>query len=168
MLGTWSEIDGARLMEFAYQLSVVLTWCWFFVTGLALARFDYLHHRLPNLWVAMTAVGCVGGFFAAAALSNQWMLLGRAVICGIVLMLAYGVASLLGGMGMGDAKYALVIGTYLGWLGWEYLWWGTFIAFALAAIYSIWVHFRESQGSNIPFGPFMVCGVIIAGIAYAG
>lgn len=155
-------------MEFAHQFAVVLTWCWFIVTGLALARFDYVHHRLPNMWVAVTAVGCAGGFLGAAALSSQWMVLGRAVISGIVLMLAYGAANVLGGMGMGDVKYALVVGTYLGWLGWEYLWWGTFIAFALAAIYAICIPFRDSRGANIPFGPFMVCGVIISGIAYAG
>jgi leader peptidase (prepilin peptidase)/N-methyltransferase len=64
-------------------------------------------------------------------------------------------------MGMGDVKYSLVIGLYLGWLGWEFLWWGTFLSFGLASTAVVLGAIAHKSVKRLPFGPFMTAGVLI-------
>jgi leader peptidase (prepilin peptidase)/N-methyltransferase len=72
------------------------------------------------------------------------------------------------GMGLGDVKLAGVLGLYLAWLGWGELIVGAFGAFAVGAVVSIGIiSFREGgRKTRIPFGPFMLIGVLIG--IYAG
>jgi leader peptidase (prepilin peptidase)/N-methyltransferase len=72
------------------------------------------------------------------------------------------------GMGFGDVKLAGVLGLYLGWLGWGQLIVGAFSAFAVGAVISIGIITVKEGGrkTRIPFGPFMLVGVLIG--IYAG
>jgi leader peptidase (prepilin peptidase) / N-methyltransferase len=72
------------------------------------------------------------------------------------------------GMGRGDVKLAGVVGLYLAWLGWGELLVGAFAAFAVGAVVSIGIVAFKDGGrkTRIPFGPFMLLGVLIG--IYAG
>jgi leader peptidase (prepilin peptidase)/N-methyltransferase len=67
-------------------------------------------------------------------------------------------------MGLGDVKLAAGVGVALGWLGWQAVVAGTFLTFALAAVYGIallLLH-RASRTSQLPLGPFIVLGTLAA------
>lgn len=66
------------------------------------------------------------------------------------------------GMGLGDVKFAAVVGAFLGWFGWDHVLWGTLLAFALNAVVSLMALIRGRRGSELPFGPLMVVGAILA------
>ena len=85
-----------------------------------------------------------------------------AALGAVTLVLAYGVLHLLGGIGMGDVKYAGVVGLYLGSLSWSALWWGTLVAFLLAASASVWPVSTGQRRSDrvMAFGPAMVVGAL--------
>ncbi len=67
-------------------------------------------------------------------------------------------------MGLGDVKLAAGVGVALGWIGWRALVAGTFLTFALAAIYGIALLLlrRASRTSQLPLGPFIVLGTLAA------
>jgi leader peptidase (prepilin peptidase)/N-methyltransferase len=138
------------------------TWGWFIVTGLVLATWDIREHRLPNRIVASALLGAIVGFVGVALLTNVWDSLARAFMAALIASGVYFVIHLVGGMGMGDVKYALVTGLYLGWVGWQALWWGTFMAFLLAAIVVLARMPTKRKTQHVPFGPFMAAGVLIA------
>jgi leader peptidase (prepilin peptidase) / N-methyltransferase len=75
---------------------------------------------------------------------------------------------LFGGMGMGDVKYAGVIGLYLGSLGWTYLYLGSLISFVGAALWVLPQMLSNRENRNVPFGPFMALGVVASGFIAIG
>lgn len=137
---------------------------WFIVTAIRLSYWDLKFHRLPNPLVLTTLVISLIGFTSLAAAQGSWHRLLDAALGAATLMLLYFLAHVLGGMGMGDVKYASVTGLYLGWLGWGFIWWGTFIAFFGAAILvcarSCVPVLAQRRRNAIPFGPFMALGVV--------
>ena len=75
---------------------------------------------------------------------------------------------LLCGMGMGDVKYAGVIGLYLGSLGWTYLYLGALISFVGAALWALPQMVSKRGNHSVPFGPFMALGVLASGCIAIG
>ncbi|MCK1818321.1 prepilin peptidase [Streptomyces sp. XM83C] len=73
------------------------------------------------------------------------------------------------GMGFGDVKLALGAGAVLGWYGWGTLLLGTFAGFACGALYggALVVLGRAGRRTAIPFGPFMLAGVLLGVLAGA-
>lgn len=140
----------------------ILIWSWFVVSAVRLSLWDFTFHRLPNPIVFTTLVGSVIGFCLLALNTNSGDQLWRAFLGSLISVSVYLVLHVGGGMGMGDVKYSAVTGLYLGWLGWEFLWWGTFIAFGLAGMLVIVRSRVRNRASVIPFGPFMALGVIMA------
>lgn len=153
-----------EVVEISWLIQLFI-WSWFIVTGFRLALWDIRHHRLPNRLVSISLLGAVFGFVVLAAVSDAWAQLGRAATGVGLSVTMYFILHLVGGMGMGDVKYSAVTGMYLAWLGWEFLWWGTFISFAGAACLVFIRRIRRSERDAIPFGPFMALGVIVAGPA---
>jgi leader peptidase (prepilin peptidase) / N-methyltransferase len=68
------------------------------------------------------------------------------------------------GMGMGDVKLAGLIGLYLGYLSWGRVALGFFLAFLIGALSGIALMITGKAGrkTQVPFGPFMALGAIIA------
>ena len=65
------------------------------------------------------------------------------------------------GMGLGDVKFALFAGTFLGWpqvLVWLFL---SFLMGAVVGVFLILIK-KASFGKHIPFGPFLVVSFFIA------
>lgn len=150
------------------SLANFATWGWFVVTALLLSRIDFREHRLPNSLVAIAFLGGILGFVSVAITSGEPRILGTAIAGSFVASSAYLVIHLLGGMGMGDVKYAAVVGLYLGSLGWTYIYVGSLVSFACAALWVMPLMFSKRESRNVPFGPFMALGVFVSGIIAVG
>ena len=139
---------------------------WLMLCAVALAFIDAAIRRLPDPLTGAAFAGTLG-FLTVAAFTGGGHpgQLGRAVLaaaalCGFYLALFIIRPS---GMGLGDVKLAAGVGTALGWLGWQALVAGTFLAFALAAVYGIalLISGRATRKHQIPFGPFMITGAFL-------
>jgi leader peptidase (prepilin peptidase)/N-methyltransferase len=138
--------------------------------GVPLAFIDAVVRRLPDRLTMPLYAGVVALLAVTAAMDHQWSGLLRAVVAGAVLLSFFLALNLLpGGIGPGDAKLALPVGTVLGWYGWLTLFTGVFLAFLGGGVYAIGrlaLH-RGSRTDKLPFGPFMISGAILAVIVAA-
>jgi leader peptidase (prepilin peptidase)/N-methyltransferase len=68
------------------------------------------------------------------------------------------------GMGFGDVKLAGVLGLYLAWLGWAELLVGAFLGFFIGGLVGIGLLLARRAGrkSQLPFGPYMLAGALLA------
>lgn len=127
---------------------------------------DLAVHRLPDKPVASTAAAMVVTLGIAAATGVGWAPFGRAVLAAAVLVAAYFTLALItpAGLGLGDVKFATVIGLLLGWFGWPEVALGTLLAFLLNGLVALIVLLQrgKAEGSEIPFGPSMVLGAVLA------
>lgn len=152
---------------FATDWSVArqLAWAAFAVVGIALSAIDFGHFRLPNVLV-FSALALVTLFLTFDALRTENLQsLVRGGISGLALSLGFLTLRYVskGGMGLGDVKLALVTGLLLGYQSWWWLAAGTFFGFFLGALVGLigMVYRGYSRKTAIPFGPFMVTGVLI-------
>ncbi|CAB4878937.1 unannotated protein [freshwater metagenome] len=143
-----------------------LAWVALVLIGGVLARIDIREHRLPNRGIALLGAVCLILLGGAALAEHEPARVLRAVACGILLFVVLLVMAVAapGGLGMGDVKFGLVTGIFLGWLGWTWLWWGTLLAFMLGGAWAmaLLAGRRAEPGSRIPFGPFMLAGVLLS------
>jgi leader peptidase (prepilin peptidase)/N-methyltransferase len=137
--------------------------------GIALAMIDIDLQRLPDkLTLPSYPVALVLLGIAALAEGTGWPyargLIGMAAIFGFYATLWFVYPA---GMGLGDVKLSGVLGLYLGWLSWRALVVGAASAFLVGAVVSISVllFMGGSRKTKIPFGPFMLLGVLIATFA---
>lgn len=144
------------------------TWFWFVVTALMLSKVDLREHRLPNMLVATSYLGGALGFAAVAIIDGDARILGTVIAGSAIASFAYLVIHLIGGMGMGDVKYAAVVGLYLGSLGWAYIYVGSLISFACASLWVMFLLISRRERRNVPFGPFMAFGVLASGVIAVG
>ncbi len=142
----------------------LLGWLVLLVIGGRLAFVDLVEHRLPNRLVVALAASS-GLLLAGASLSysdpGRFI---RAVSCGVLVFGGMLTFALIfpSGLGMGDVKLGFVTGMFLGWLGWEWAYWGTLLGFACGAIWALLLIARRrgTWSSSIPFGPCMLLGVL--------
>lgn len=90
----------------------------------------------------------------------------RALLAGVALGAAYLVLVMIGGgsgMGLGDAKLAPTLGMLLGYLGWDFVLFGTFLGFLSGMVWGIWqaVIGRQGRKTTLAFGPHMVIGALL-------
>jgi leader peptidase (prepilin peptidase)/N-methyltransferase len=134
--------------------------------GVALWMIDLDVKRLPNA-IVLPSYAVAGGLLTvAAAATGEWgslvrALLGMAALFGLYFLLALIYPA---GMGFGDVKLAGVLGLYLGWLGWAEVVAGGFLGFLLGGVIGLGLMAvrRAGRKSQIPFGPFMLAGALIA------
>ena len=134
--------------------------------GLALSVIDLDTGRLPNALTLPSYPVLLGLLAIPAIVDSQWSELLRAVLGGVAMFLFYFVLALIHprGMGMGDVKFAGVLGIALGWLGWDLVVVGGFLGFLLGAVAGLGlvVFRRAGRRATIPFGPSMYAGAILA------
>jgi len=134
--------------------------------GVALALIDLDVKRLPNVIVLPSYVVGIVLLAIAAAIGGDWSdllraLLGMAALYGLYFGLALVYPA---GMGFGDVKLAGVLGLYLGWLGWGEVVIGGFLGFLFGGVVGgvLMAVRRAGRKSQIPFGPFMLMGALVA------
>jgi leader peptidase (prepilin peptidase)/N-methyltransferase len=147
-----------------WSFLLTLTWLLFVPVGVALAFIDLRHKRLPNI-LTLRAAAMIVVLLALDAIPDGWPDLLVAIECAAALFTLYLLMNLLtgGAMGMGDVKLALSIGLLTGYLGWFHAVLATLIAFLAGGIISavLLVSRRAGRKSTIPFGPFMLLGLIM-------
>ena len=152
---------------------------WLLATPVAvlLALVDLRVHRLPDVLTlplaaaTLTLLGITAALPADAA-AGSWP---TALYGGLALGATYEVLYLVNpaGMGFGDVKLALGLGTALGWYGWPVLVTGAFAGVLYGAVYGLGMVAlrRAGRKTAIPLGPFMLggafTGVVLGAFAVA-
>ncbi len=128
---------------------------------------DLAARRVPDR-VVLPAYPIAAALLVVACLpSGPWWPLARAGIAAAFLggfYLALGLA-FPAGMGLGDVKWAGVLGAYLGWLGWSALVDGTLVAFIAAAGALVVARPFGWRRASLPMAPFMTLGAVVAVLA---
>ncbi|HIZ38229.1 MAG TPA: A24 family peptidase [Candidatus Ruania gallistercoris] len=131
--------------------------------GLALAvTADLAVHRLPDRLTVPTATWILLCWLTLCLTGAPWPQLGRAVLAGLVLGAAFLLLCLLtpGGLGLGDAKLAAVLGLLLGWFGWLEVLAGVLGAFLLGGLFAVVLLLTRRAGRRtaVAFGPWLAAG----------
>ena len=125
---------------------------------------DVAARRIPNRVVGPAALAGLALLVVASSGSGPWWPLVRAGIGAALLAgfyLALGLA-FPAGMGLGDVKWAGVIGLFLGYLGWTTLPTATLVAFIAAAMVVVAGRAAGWGLMILPMAPFMTAGALVA------
>jgi len=164
LLATVGAVAGAGL-GWRFGLSVALVpYLLLGVLGVLLAAIDLACRRLPNALV-QPAIGA-GAVLLAALSVGDWPALARAGLGALVLGGAYLALALLPGanLGFGDVKLAVLLGLFLGWLGWAEVLGGLLLPFLLNGPVALVLLAARRVGRRtvLPFGPAMLAGAWLA------
>ena len=158
-------IEAAMVWRFGWR-SPLGAYSFLAATGAVLSAADFAARRVPNL-ILLPTYPIAAVLLVAASASSGWWPLARAGIAAAGLggfYLAIGLA-FSAGMGLGDVKWAVVLGAYLGWLSWPASVTGTLIAFLAAAVVLVAARIAGRRQASMPMVPFMTLGAIAAVLA---
>ncbi|MBO0608609.1 prepilin peptidase [Myceligenerans salitolerans] len=141
------------------------------VAGAALGVIDARTHRLPNAIVYPTTA-VVPVLLALAAVAGavtggpSWEALWRATL-GFAAHAGFYLLMWLvfkGGVGLGDVKLAGVLGAVTAWWGWDAFLVAAVAPYVVGGVVAVALLLFRLAGrkSYIPFGPFMLLGVVVA------
>ena len=146
-------------------LSLLAAFLYLAAASIALALIDLDTHTLPNRVVIPSYLVGIVLLGITGLMENNHGAIWRSLLGMSALSLFYFGTALIypGGMGMGDVKFAGVLGLFLGYLGWDVLLVGAFSAFVLGGLFALAliVLRKASRTSGIPFGPWMLTGAWI-------
>jgi leader peptidase (prepilin peptidase)/N-methyltransferase len=147
-------------------LPALPAYLYFAAIGIALALIDLDCHRLPNAIVLPSYPTVLVLLTVASMWQQDWSALLRALIGSVALFSFYFVVAFAypAGMGFGDVKLAGLIGAILAYLSYPTLLVGAFAGFLLGGLFGVAViaSRRGSGKTALPFGPFMICGALLA------
>lgn len=130
------------------------------LAGAVASAVDLDVHRLPDRLTLPAATTAAALLALATATGEPVGSLVRALTAGLVLGGVYLLLSFLtaGGIGLGDVKLALAVGTLTGWMGWGPFLLAAWGAFAVGALWAalLMVLGRATRRTHLPFGPAMV------------
>ena len=138
--------------------------------AVALTAIDLDTMRLPDAIVLPSYCIAIGLLTPAMIAEDGWAAGLRGLLAGAALFaLYYVIATVHPGMGFGDVKLALLLGLYLGFLGWQFLAVGAFAGFVLGGVVGavLLTTGRATRKTKIPFGPYMLAGAFLAVFAGA-
>lgn len=141
------------------------------VAGVLLTVVDLRHRLLPDRVVLPALVAGAALLLVPAVAGGAWDALLRAVLGAATLFAVYLALALVspGGLGMGDVKFAALLGLYLGWLGWPAVVLGALAGFVVQAVVALALLATRRIGlrGELPFGPAMLAGaaLVIGGTA---
>jgi leader peptidase (prepilin peptidase) / N-methyltransferase len=158
---------GAAFGWFAAPVgwSLIPAWLVFGGATLGLTLIDLDHQLLPNR-VLFPAMAVAAPLLAGGALvEGRGPDLPTALLAGVAYFAFLLIVALIarGGFGMGDVKLALLLGIFLGFLGWDVLSVGIVLAILLGGVASVLVLLLTGKGkeSKFAYGPYLVAGAWI-------
>jgi leader peptidase (prepilin peptidase)/N-methyltransferase len=164
------ELTTAALfvvMALRFGLDPVLpAYLYLAAVGLALAVIDLDCKRLPDK-LTLPSYPVAAALLGIAALAGSdsgdplRALIGGAAMYAIYFALCFAYPA---GMGFGDVKLAGVLGLYTAWIGWGAWAVGLFLGFFLGGVFGFLLILvrRGGRKTAVPFGPFMLLGVLVA------
>ena len=128
---------------------------------------DLVARRIPNAVVGPGYLVGAALLAVASAARGEWWPLERGGITLIVLSAFYFALRLAfpAGMGLGDVKWAGLVGLYIGWVRWEAASTATLVAFAGAALFIVARRVATSEQmehDTLPMAPFIAAGALVA------
>ncbi|MFJ7152080.1 prepilin peptidase [Streptomyces sp. NPDC100445] len=164
LLATATALVCAALAAATGTRPELAVWLLLAPAGVLLAAVDLRVRRLPDpltLPLAAAALALLGPAALLPEHAGHWT---TALLGALALGAGYCVLHLLNpaGMGFGDVKLALGAGAVLGWYGWPTVLLGTFTGFLLGALYggALVLARRAGRRTGVPFGPFLLAGVL--------
>ena len=153
-----------RLAGGAHVATVALGWA--ALVAVALALVDLAVHRLPDRLILTALAGTVVAFAVAVLSGTPYHRLIVALACGLGVGLLYFVIVFIspGGMGLGDAKLAVLVGLVSGWFGVR----AAVLAVVAGVLYAglgalaMLVFRRATRSDRLAYGPFMLLGALTA------
>jgi leader peptidase (prepilin peptidase)/N-methyltransferase len=164
------ELTTAALfvvMALRFGLDPVLpAYLYLAAVGLALAVIDLDCKRLPDK-LTLPSYPVAAALLGIAALAGSdsgdplRALIGGAAMYALYFALCFAYPA---GMGFGDVKLAGVLGLYTAWIGWGAWAVGLFLGFFLGGVFGFLLILvrRGGRKTAVPFGPFMLLGVLVA------
>jgi leader peptidase (prepilin peptidase)/N-methyltransferase len=130
---------------------------------------DLQQHRLPDRLVLAATVLAALLLALAALVRGDWYPYLRAIAAAAAVLVVLFVLALISpsSFGLGDVKLGAVLGGYLGWFGWSYVYWGIAAGFVLGAVVALVLIAirRANMKTTMAFGPMLVLGTLLALLA---
>ena len=131
---------------------------------IAISAIDLEHFIIPNRIVYPVGFASVILLAFAALLGHDWASFERALLGAAAAFTFFFLLHLAapGGMGFGDVRLSFVLGLFLGWLGWAYVFGGLFSGFLYGAVIgmALIAFGKRGRRQHIPFGPFLAAGTM--------
>lgn len=160
-----AAVEAALAWRFGWSVTLP-AYLVFGAAATAVSVSDLACRLVPDRVTAPAFLAGVVLLAVASAHSGQWWPLARAGIAMAVLAAFYLALGLWakGGMGLGDVKWAAVVGLYCGWLGWPAIFDATLFAFGAAALVILARHRLDpvARRAVLPMAPFMAAGALAA------
>lgn len=133
--------------------------------GCLLGAIDIACLRLPEALVWPSIGVSAVAFVCLGLVTLQWSDTLRAGGGALALGLVYLLLALVPGaqLGLGDVTLAILLGMYLGWLGWGWVVLGGIMPFLVNVPFALWVLIVRKGGrkAEMPFGPAILIGVYL-------
>lgn len=134
------------------------------IVALYIAVIDFRELRIPNRILLPGLVISILAMVLTAISSSDFGSLLRALAGALISTAIFLAIHLLNpkGLGMGDVKFAALIGLTLSWISFPLGLIGLAISWLAASIFSIFTLLAQGRNFNrlIPFGPFMLFGLL--------
>jgi leader peptidase (prepilin peptidase)/N-methyltransferase len=153
------------------ELVLLAAWLVFAAAGTLLSAIDIHAKRLPTT-IIVPAAAVVGVLVIAAAVTSHQLSIARTSAAAATVGLAYLALALLepASVGMGDVRLAALSGLLLGTHGWGTVLIGAVLPHLLAAAAVTVLQLtgrRVHRQTEIPFGPCLVTGAVLAPSVHA-
>jgi leader peptidase (prepilin peptidase)/N-methyltransferase len=136
-----------------------------FTAGLvALSLIDLDHYLLPNRVMYPVGFISVPLLFVGAIADDELGAFGRALLGAVVAFAVFFVIHTISprGLAFGDVRLSFLLGCFLGYLGWWFVFFGLFAGFLFGAVIggALVVLGKRGRRQQIPFGPFLAAGTL--------
>jgi leader peptidase (prepilin peptidase)/N-methyltransferase len=136
-----------------------------FTAGLvALSLIDLDHQLLPNRVMYPVGFIAVPLLLVGAIADDELGAFGRALLGAVAAFAVFFLIHTISprGLAFGDVRLSFLLGCFLGYLGWWFVFFGLFAGFLYGAVIgsALVVLGKRGRRQHIPFGPFLAAGAL--------